>query len=330
MHAMSSVLRTILFSAVSLSILQNAQCFSQNNAPLSRLQDAMCASRRVRTRPAHAAPRASLEPGDTVVVVGAQSRVGSLVSGMLVKQNRFDLRLVGSSMAWAQEGVETKGGRLFIGNVAQDIDHRELFLCQVGAGGQNAVVGLRDVLRGARAVLICNDATAFPSLSWVVQGRSPYLQDVVQTRNVVSALDVSSTQVLTYLSSIGAQRSLPKLPRLDQNLLLSITNLFGAIGQLSMSIAQLVSILSCPQQMFKFDHRSTSPQGGGVQREGGGVHKALHSWRGWRCTQSSPLALSASCRTDVRTHKMSASHRTRFVCPSASGSVFVARCSRLP
>ena len=123
-------------------------------------------------------------------------------------------------------------------------------------------------------MLICNDATAFPSLSWVVQGRSPYLQDVVQTRNVVSALDVSSTQVLTYLSSIGAQRSLPKLPRLDQNLLLSITNLFGAIGQLSMSIAQLVSILSCARVRSKCSNLTT------VRVAPSFVYTKL--WRGWK------------------------------------------------
>jgi hypothetical protein len=167
--------------------------------------------------------------GSTVVIVGANNRIGRLVADQLATSG-LRLRLVGDNAEWATDKSRTGSADIFLGNIAQDpakYDMDELFLGYVTSAGTSAIP-LREVLRGAQGVVLCPESSSFPSPTWLMGG-TPYQQDVVAARNIAASLDVSSTRTLVFLSSIGAQRPLPRIPQLDENLLLAVTNAFGAI-----------------------------------------------------------------------------------------------------
>ena len=173
----------------------------------------------------------TIDPAAPIVIFGADNRIGRLVSEQLVSSG-LQVRMVGSSADWASS--EASGSaQVFLGNPAQDparYGMEELFLLRV-QGAASFATPLREAMRGAQAVVVCPESTAFPSPAWIVAGRSPRQQHALLPRNVAAALDPAAARRVVLLSAIGAARALPRVPRLDENLLLAVTNAFGALDQ---------------------------------------------------------------------------------------------------
>eukprot|EP00281_Chroomonas_sp_CCMP1168_P014338 CAMPEP_0206214688 /NCGR_PEP_ID=MMETSP0047_2-20121206/1801_1 /ASSEMBLY_ACC=CAM_ASM_000192 /TAXON_ID=195065 /ORGANISM="Chroomonas mesostigmatica_cf, Strain CCMP1168" /LENGTH=354 /DNA_ID=CAMNT_0053636945 /DNA_START=83 /DNA_END=1147 /DNA_ORIENTATION=+ len=182
---------------------------------------------------------AELEQDDTVVVVGATSRVGDLVAERLLRQGRFKVRLVASN-AVRGENIGAAGAEaVFAGSLGQpgasalmDVRRKQRVVdMKMGTGIEmetpGSLVPLRAAFEGAHGVIICNPTTTFPSKRWLL-GESPTDVDVNLVENVLGALGPSVKRVV-YMSAMGAARDLPVMPKLDANILFWILNRFGAM-----------------------------------------------------------------------------------------------------
>ena len=166
---------------------------------------------------------AELDPGLTVAVVGASSRIGKVVAERLIQDRISGLKLITSSPDVIDVDVGNEQVQWYLGNMAQKDFGNGINLLEIsgqtGPNGQlsGQIVTAGSVFSDVSAVIVADTTSTFPNGDWLL-GRSPQSVDVRQVLNVVQRLG-PRTQHVVFLSCMGAKRELPTLPKLDPNIL---------------------------------------------------------------------------------------------------------------
>jgi NAD(P)H-binding len=154
-------------------------------------------------------PYATLHNGDTIAVVGATGGVGRIVVSQIIADGQFRVRALVRSLATARDCFPNAEGSTL-----------DIAVVDILAGPQDAQ--LVAALIGVKAVVITTGTTAFPTRAWGPWFQNtPYNVDRGGTKNILSCLDVSTTQRVILLTSIGTMRS--------RQFPFVILNLFGVL-----------------------------------------------------------------------------------------------------
>jgi uncharacterized protein YbjT (DUF2867 family) len=150
--------------------------------------------------------QASVQKGDTVVVIGGTSGVGQLVTNKLSLYN-LTIRVTARNVEKAKE---------IIGDSQPSLEFLEVDLT-----GDNLEAQLRVALKDANALVISVGTTAFPTAKWR-GGNTPAAidKDAVSTIAKIAA-SVGSLKKVVHLTSVGVERT-KEMPFL-------ILNLFGVL-----------------------------------------------------------------------------------------------------
>lgn len=149
---------------------------------------------------------ASIQEGDTVLVIGGTSGVGQLVSQKLARHRNVTVRISARNPSKAREIFQSED---------------EFEIVQVDLTGENLEQQLATALSGVTGVVISVGTTAFPTQKWS-GGNTPAAIDreaVVKIAEAVGKID--SLKKVVHLTSVGVDRT-KEMPFL-------ILNLFGVL-----------------------------------------------------------------------------------------------------